>query len=498
MVDKIYGEAIKNALRPSSVGGIKKFTSSTKKAMLAQPHWFTMNRVGNYTNNIIGGVTRGDYKLANELKSIIPDKLKQQTSFNSYVGEGVEGIKAQDLPSSMKQPITNINNTWKKFYDGNKGLKELSKAIFGTYQDLSNVTANPVFRIESNFERTDRYANFIRQAKREAKATGKNFKDIIKESNKNETLFNKLNEGVNKDLGDYVGRNYALPPEVYDALGESIMFYRFLTQTGRTTAHQLANHPLVFQSTVMAPPRAGKETSEYIMNKYNLDPDKYEGGVPYAVGPDNEVRTMGFEPLPAQTVSNDLIKLSRLENVDTLTNPIFSIIPNISNYKKSGGYTPTSPELTMTKFTNPSEANNYEPTPKERYGYALSQLLGTTFNPYKWATIYGPEAKESLYQLLGTGKGLQSYYDTGLLSSDLRKEIAETLGVDEKDIDRYRNIQSYNKTLPEEMIGKWFGYQSRANYPMYQKGKSQSKKEAKKAAKNIQKAKANVQQRKGK
>lgn len=498
MVDKVYGEAIKNALRPSSVGGIKKFTSSFKKASLAQPHWFALNRIGNYTNNMIGGVTRGDYKLANELKSIIPDKLKQQTSFNSYVGEGVEGIKSQNVPSSMKQPFTNIKNTWQKFYDGDKGYKDISKAILGTYGDLSNITANPIFRIESSFERTDRYANFIRQAKREAKATGKNFKDIIKESNKNEALYNKLNENVNKDLGDYVGRNYALPPEVYDTLGEFIPFYRFLTQTGRTTFHQLANHPLAFQSTVMAPPRAGRQLSEYILNKYNLDQERYEGGVPYAVGKDNEVRTIGFEPLPAQSVTGDLIKLARLEDVNSLANPIFSLLNNISNYQKSGGYTPTSPELTLTKLTKPSEASNYKPSPRERYGYALSQLLGTTFNPYRWATVYGPEISESLRQMLGTGKGLQSVYDTGILSSDLREEIANTLGVDVEDIDKYRNILSYNRTLPEEMVGKWIGYQSRANYPMYKQSKTQTKKEAKKASRNIQKAKANVKQRKDK
>lgn len=273
-------------------------------------------------------------------------------------------------------------------------------------------------------------------------------------------MYNKINTRVNKDLGDYLGRNYAIPSEVYEVLGETVPFYRFLTQTGRTSLHQLSNHPLAFNSLVQLPARAGEDMSKKIVELLNLDEDKYEGGYPYKITPWGDIRTIGIEPLPFQAVTSDIANILSGKDTTSIASPYLTLASDILNYKK-GEYTPTSPRLTELKLTRPSEAEDYKPTGRERVEYGLNKLLSTTYNPYRWLTMYGPEIQALIHD-----RALQSRYDTD-----------PTL----------ENPLSYPRKGLIELIGKWGGVQTRSNYPKYNKGKSSVKKDMRKAVRNINK-----------
>lgn len=433
LIPNVYFTALDNMFRPVYKGSAKDVMSAFKKTVLANPHWFALNRIGNWTNNSMGGVTPIDNLDAVRNMKIMPKQLKAQTSFNNYVGDSALGPA-----STVTTPIKNIAKELKRFSESNKSLGDLGRIASQLVSNTSNIFSNPMFRLEAAAESVDRYANFIRQAKMEAKATKQNWKDIVRKADKDTALYNKLNTQVNKDLGDYVGRNYLMDNTVYEALSAAVPFYRFLSQTGRTSFHQLANHGMAFQSTVMNPARAGRQFSEDIIQRYQLDPETYEGGVPYA-RTDNPktMRYMGTEPLPFAAVASDL--LSPTQPLSLLS-PQISMIPKILEYKKGEGWLPTSEGLTQYKRAT-GKTKGYEPTTGERLGYGASQIAGTFYAPARMI----PGWMRELYNT-ALGRPTLSMYDANMFKAD---------------------PLSYARELPAETIGKWFGLQNRSYAPRY-------------------------------
>lgn len=446
LIPNVYFKALDNMFRPISSGTGKDMLNAFKKTVLANPHWVALNRIGNWTNNSMGGVKVSDYTDAIRYMKMMPKQLKAQTSFNSYVGDNVGG-----LSSSIIKPMKTLAKEVKKFGESDKSLEDLGRVAGQTLANTSNVLSNPVFRFEASAEAVDRFANFIRQAKREAATTKSDWKEIIKRAENDNNLFNKLNTQVNKDLGDYVGRNYLIPNGAYELLRNTVPFYRFLTQTGRTTFHQLANHPIAFQSTVVAPSKSGKQFSEQILNTYKLDPEDYEGGVPYKQQMDGTMRFIGTEPLPAGAVAQDLLST---KNKLGLLSPQLNMIPNILSYKKGEGWLPTSPGLTQYKMAK-GTTKGYEPTTGERVGYAVSQLANTFYAPVRMSRGWMREALNT-----AIGRPTLSNYDTDIL---------------------HVNPLSYARTLPVETLGKWVGIQTMPYYPKYvERPKKLSKNQLKK------------------
>lgn len=432
MIPNVYFKALDNMFSPRLSGGKKDVLNAFKKTVLASPHWFLLNRIGNMTNNSMGGVKIIDYGDALAHGNLMPRQLKAQTSFNAYVGDNIGG-----LSNSITKPLNTLTREVKKFAESDKSLGDMGRVAGQIMSNTSNIFSNPIFRLEAASESVDRFANFIRQAKREAKLTGEDWKSIVKKANTDSKLYNKLNNQVNMDLGDYVGRNYLLPNSYYDWLGGLVPFYRFLTQTGRTSFHQLANHPLAFQSTVIAPAKAGKQFSEDIINQMGLDPETYEGGVPYSRQPDGTYRYIGAEPLPAGAVIGDLLSASNKLN---LISPMYSMLGDVMNYKKGEGWLPSSPGLTQYKMAT-GTTKGYEPTLAERLGYGASQFGSTFYAPLRMGTGWMRELGNAV-----TGKPTLSLYDSNILRT---------------------NPLSYAKELPIETIGKWAGIQSRPYYPKY-------------------------------
>ena len=455
-IDKMYYEAVKNAFDIKASGAGRRLLNAFKKAVLATPHWFVLNRAGNWTNNAMNGVTLRDYLDTRKYKGLAPKQLKLQTSFGSYINEGTKGKEA--VKSTWGVPLNRLGKAGKKFWKSDKGLKDIGDLVFDTYSSLSDLTANPMFRWESAAEFTDRYANFIRQAKREVelrksiinrskmskaqkaeKLKGVTVENILKQSDKDKALFNKLNTEVNKSLGDYVGRNYLINNGIYNTLSEAIPFYRFLAQTGRTTLHQMAHKPLALAGISTIPTRVGGKISDNVIKEYGLDPDEYEGGVPYLnqqgkpyVDQNGNIRLMRFEPIPVGAVGLQLSDWMQGKNLQSALNPAISTLPDVLQFKVMGR-TATNPRLNYLRDTDRQAAKNFQPTLAEVLKLGGSKFLSSTFNPYIVGTRILPEISATF-----SGKGLQSRYDT----------------------DPFKiNPKSYNRDLPLELLGRNFGVQ---------------------------------------
>lgn len=447
IIPNVYLKALDNMFKPVGKLEGSKLLNSFKKTVLASPHWFFLNRIGNITNNSMGGVKLTDYADAIKYRDLTPRQLKQQTSFGSFVGD-----KGGTVKDGLIKPLKGIAKDLRRVYKSDKSIGDGINAIESVVANTSDLFSNPIFRAEAAAETMDRYANFIRQAKKEAKATKSDWKEIVKKANTDNELYNKLATQVNKDLGDYIGRNYLMDNRYYEALRATVPFYRFLTQTGRTSFHQLANHPIAFQSTVVAPARAGRQFSEDIMQRYGLDPNTYEGGVPYAQQDDGTTRFMGIEPLPAGAVASDLLSSGNKLN---LISPMYTLGGNIAAYKKSGGWMPSSEGLTQYKMQH-GTSKGYEPTLGERWGYGTSQIANTFYAPVRVSRGWLRELGNAV-----TGRPTLSNYDANIFQT---------------------NPLSYAKEHPVETLGKWVGIQNMPYYPEYvQRPKKPTKREMAKA-----------------
>ena len=457
-IDKMYLDAIQNALKPQRKTIYRTITNAFKKAVLANPHWLMVNRIGNFTNNSVGEVRARHYDKATKWGDIVPDQLKQQTAFNSYIGAGIEDTGSR-WSAALSQPISRTLRAFKQYGASEGSYKDIAKLLSSVYASTNDITANPLFRLESGLELRDRYANFIMQAEKYGKSHKMSTRSVIKKASKDDNLFNELNTKVNKDLGDYVGRNYFLPNTVYDVVGDLVPFYRFLTQTGRTSIHQMQRHPLAFQAANIVPAKVGNMISNDVVKDYNLDPESYEGGFPYFKSDLGEYRTVGFEPLPFGAVAKDVGDILTGKSMESIFSPLFTMGADISRFQKLEGKTSaTTPRLTYLQVTDAQAAKDFQPTLAERMAYGTNLALGNMYNPYRMVRDYIPTAVATV-----SGKGRRSVYDTDPL---------------------LENPRSYRKVLPEELVGRWAGIQTRAAYPIRPESKSQAKKNARATARN--------------
>lgn len=487
-------KSLEGFFTPAKDDAFHRFSKKFKKNVLGIPSWSVGNRLGNWSLNAIEGVEEMDYIDAlGKYYQDLPDALKLQSSYNSYLGLGSEAIgetgKAFNVKSkALNKAMTEFRKSYGRYKNSDRTLGDKVKYITDTLGDIGNVTASPVFELEAKMEFLDRAANYIRQAKRYAKANKMDVADVLRKSKTDKNLFHELNSKVQKSLGDYYGRNYAFPADWADAVNQTIPFYRFPVQTVRTAAHGIANNPARFASNITIPARGGNVLSEKYINQFNLNRDDYEGGVPYKLD-DGAVRTMGLMPATPGIV---LPRLVDPEKFAGMLNPLLGgNIRDILKYQKNYGKdnkTPTSPRYTATKLNNPMATLNYKPTVGERLGLALNEILGTTYNPYIWGTRIAPQL-----QGLATGQGMQSFYNT---MQPLRYKVdsnGHKIYEFEKGFDsvkspvhiQLQNPEAYKKTTPLELLGSQIGVSTKANYPS-RISKTQMKK-AKNTAKYTQK-----------
>lgn len=442
LLDNLYSDMLTNAFTKNFGHTNRRLLNAFKKAVLANPHWLVLNRIGNITNNMMDGVTLFDYGDArNAMKAgLIPDELLYQTSFGSYINmlEGADTVKSAGLGSSFSTPVSRLKQAYGKYKDSKKTLKDISELLASTYTNTSDAMANPWYKLEAGLEFQDRAANMVKQAREYGSIHNMKWQDVLKKAKDDTSLFHELNTGVNKALGDYIGRNYAVSPKTYGWLSETIPFYRFVTQTGRTTAHQLAHNPIGFMANLTAPPRIGNELSNYYLNKYNLDPDKYEGGVPYlksVIDGKTTYRTYGFEPLPFASVAQ---QVSSPREIASILGPYTTSLPFAMAGMNRYGRPVTTPRLTKMKLKGENTYNKAQDlTFREQAALLLNTFLSNTHSGFRQSSKEFPELLASTTPFVS---GVQTPYDTNLY---------------------HANPESYKKTLPAELVGRWFGLQSR-------------------------------------
>ena len=482
-IDKEYYKSLEGIMTVPSGNAWTRMLNAWKRTVLGNPGWIAGNRLGNWSNNAIEGVTLGDYLDVKKYKKFAPDQLKQQTSYNSMINTGNEALANVKDISGLKEPLTDLRRGLGRFTQSKGNLEDYVRLGSDTLSSLSDLVTNPFFKTEARWEFVDRYANYIRQAKRYAADNNMKLANVLKKAKRDKKLFGKLNTEVNKSLGDYYGRNYGAPEFFRNIISEAMPFYRFPVQTGRVTFHQLANHPAAFATNLTMPARVGNDIYQGYLDKYNLNPEYFEGGTPYRLE-DDRIKTFSLTPAPLGILAERLTDSSKLVNS---LSPFATNVKDAVTYKKFGKQ-PTSPTLEVAKLLqgqNPQLiefVKNYKGTVEEKKKLAnylrktgqtkyldyigneneadkdkflRNELLGNFFAPYILGTRYVPGA-----QALLRGDVLQTRYDTDPLIDYPEGNV---------------------KSTPVELVGNWLGISTSRNIPKKPVSKSQAKRAARQA-----------------
>ena len=415
VIDKDYLRPLKNMANSRKyTNPFNRAYSTWKTAQLVTPKYLIENRLGNWTLNALEGVGLDDYLDAvrfdiggsnvykGKFSDIKPERLKADTSYYGVLGEEFQGTKALQ---ASKQSLNKIKQGFK------------TKDFGAVNQGLFDVVSSPVLSLESQLESVDRYANFIRQAKRMSAKTGESVENIIKRASKDSSLYNELMGKVNRSLGDYVGRNWAINPDVYQTLNFMFPFFKYPTQGLRTLFHQAMERPLPFALGVTTPQRIGHNIWNQQVAKYP-SLDKEEGGLVDYYIPGKKgyahLHQSDIHPLGAgagmiasgltdwQRINiNPLLDLARIRNFkDRFGNPASS--PNYINYGGQSFKRDYETGQPLREFAKPGLA--------DRLSYATS-WFGNNFVPgvIAWNRAYGPLTASMM------GKEWYQNYDTSLL-----------------------------------------------------------------------------------
>lgn len=412
---------LKNMANSRFSNPLRPFNSTWKTAQLITPKYVIENRLGNWSLNFLEGVKLSDYKDAIFLGSkenpiykgkyneIRPERLKADTSYYGVLGEEYQGTKAQQ---AFKQAVGTI-------YQGGKELnpKKVGKGFFDFF-------SAPTLALESQLEALDRYANFIRQAKRLSQETGEDVGSIIRRSSKDNELYDKLMGKVNRSLGDYTGRNWAINPQTYELMSMAFPFFKYPTQAIRTLTHQAMERPLDFITKATIPQRIGQERWEEQVRQYP-ELEGLEGGlvdhkVPGKYGflhlHQSDVNPLGAG---AGMVASGL---SDWKNINI--SPFFDLA-RIVNFRDRYGNTASSPKyynaggqtFVRDPRTGVPTRQLAEPNLGDRLAYAGS-WLGNMYVPgaIAWNRAFGPGITGVLSQTgINPNATWYSNYDTSVL-----------------------------------------------------------------------------------
>lgn len=440
-LDKDLLQGIVNSQTRGSNSTINNLNNTFKGTMLTTPKFFTDNRYGNMILNAIEGVMPSDYLEALKdirARQLAPAKLANETSYAGFLGKDFAGNTFVDAQQKALA-----------------GMLGKDVPFSERFKNANLFFANPIIGLESNFERTDRLANMIRQAKRMAKPN-ENWRDIIKRSETDSNLYREINNKINNSLGDYAGRNYYLDPKAQEGLNLLYNFYKYPAQSGRVLAHQAVNRPLSFQSMVHAPELLGEQIADIEAPTYHGQPSEgYEGGL---VGktPERTFQPYEVDRYQANPITAPLEVLSNLTSGKwekaINDSPILSNAYKIINYVDDYGNPPTSPNYqvsggNMIKRVNGRPTGEiYEPTGMDRLRYA-GALLG---NQFITPVVQMNRSSLPLYAEASD----QTYYpryDTSLLG-----QVGEG---GEIPFIREGNIQRKGKSGFEDLVENLFGMQ---------------------------------------
>lgn len=451
-INKDYLDPFINSVRNSRENNLfGKLNSNWKYVQLITPKYFVENRLGNGILNTLEGVGPTQYIKAynKDWKALAPKRLHTDTSYQGLLGSEFAGSRtAEAIRRSLIDTKEGIQN----------------KDWLSTLGGVNKVMSNLIIPTESAFEFTDRYANFIKQAERLSRKTGRDVADIIKASDKDPMLYNRLIAPVESSLGDYTGRNWAIDPKTYNILSTTFPFFKYPTQAIRTLYHQAQNNPLRYQTLVGAPAKLGAGLWNNEKKAYDRGDEEFGGlfinSIPGSYSP---ALLQQFDANPLSAGSEFLYNLTN--NPGNLSiSPLFDLA-RIPAFRDRYGNTASSPKYYNASGNTYILDNNGNPTPqiltKPTLGDIASQLASTIGNLYfapaiAWNRYIGPGIAEL------TNQTWYPNYDTSILGQ---------IG------DRYRRnpiysgrINSRGRKGIEAFIGPATGSRFIQVYPPYETG----------------------------
>lgn len=259
-------EAFTNRVRgldPNSTVGkisavVKPLMGAFKSSVLVKPQYIVGNRVGNFALGSIGGA---DYISAYRpsLQKYLPEYLLTSTTYKGLapVFEDVPLTTTfKDVTRELKQSanlLTNPKSTFAQRLQGAGGIVKSSQ----------DYLARPLFQAESTLETFDRAAVYFNQAKKMAKELKVDVDTLLDRSLTDQNIQRQLIDRTNSVLGDYVGKNYYISPELHELGALSFPFYKVATTSKDVLINQLRDNPLRLQAFARNPARIGNELEQF-------------------------------------------------------------------------------------------------------------------------------------------------------------------------------------------------------------------------------------------
>lgn len=324
-------DAIKNASNGIKsniplINSLKPVSGMMKTAVLSTPQYYFGNRLGNIILNTMGGgdyVTAWNKLLKNELENDIPEYLKRTTSYSGLSPSSF----TEDYRTTLGKQYNNIIN---KFKD---------KGTIPAIEELNRVSTAPLFKLESTSEIFDRMAAYYGAAKDMAielkNANPKLYKnknynqlrdELIQKAKSTPEVERELLNKVNNILGDYVGRNRFINPEVYSAINTVIPFNKIITTSAQILPRLASNKPLQYQTMFRYPAYYGNQfykSQEGIPENRDARGGVIESPAPYTGGP-VRVRYNEYNPLIAPLEYLSMLTPTKEGLIDKLANTGFT------------------------------------------------------------------------------------------------------------------------------------------------------------------------------
>lgn len=373
-----------------------------KQSVLAKLPYFFGNRQGNIYLNTIGG---GDYGKVFErlskgkLREDIPEYLLQTTSFH--------GLSPSLYQSTIKG---NFNRALDEIKDNIKTIKE-GKPITGAgrlFYNVNRALTNPLFQFENTFEVVDRMAAYYGAAKRYGDNVGKSVDEVVKNARKNVRLQNHLLTEVNNTLGDYVGRNYFINPELRRTVDTLIPFNKIITTSAQILPRTAMERPLQYQALFRAPSTIGQDIYQQQEEQYfKSEPDirgGYTTSAPAYRGGSREVMYNSYNPFLAPLEYGSMLAptkedlLTKLANQQYMNLSYVTRLGNVLQGKDAYGNPAIGPNTFKTStgklITLDNNSNQLEQGGS--VGGAALNYLGSTFFPI------GTLLNQSVFPFLGS------------------------------------------------------------------------------------------------
>lgn len=450
VVNKNDLKAIANSLSSAAPEGtLGKINAAFKTGVLGKPKWFVENRTDNWSNMLISGVDFGEaVPLTFEYWKKIPQELDMTTAYQSLTGLKTSGLS---YGSGFKLALEKLKQAYN------------SKAPLDFLKTLNTITGGPIYRLEAFCERFERATCFMDQVNKYAKANKISVPKVLELVDKDKSLFWSLYKKVDDVLGDYTGRNYYLPNQIYQTANLAMPFWKYPTQSIRLWGKQAYNHPLLYQGLASAPGEIGREYNRELMEKYKLDPETFTGGAlykePYNGLPLETIQVPGSKFAAVPEMIGDIFEPSNNKL------PLFPIVDpfnSLINFKNPFGKTPTMEgvvEQNGKLFRKDKNGRwvNYEPTMADRLRLMARGLLDTNVHAAGFARYTIRPSAHAIVNKSNKDRVVPMYgqYDMTLLPFG---------GI---------NPNSIPKTTPLEMVGKQAGIRVANQYKPFKMTKSQ-------------------------